>query len=151
LAFGYAAALAPRDKQLLYDVVFVLFPAIIVCKAFLNSAPLKERLMFHVVSPLGIYDELVVEDELLLGAELLLLVTEELVVVDVEVLLLVADVESAKLVEVEVSLLGLLLTSLVVLGVLGAILEDCVLPVQPLTIKAMAVKIVNIFLFFIAH
>ena len=94
-----------------------------------------------------------VEDELLLGAELLLVV-DELVVVDVEVLLLVADVESAELVEVEVSLLGLLLTSLVVLGVLGvlgAILEDCVLPVQPLTIKAMAVKIVNIFLFFIAH
>ena len=89
--------------------------------------------MFHVVSPLGIYDELVVEDELL-EAELLLLTVEELVVV-----------------EVEVSLLGLLLTSLVVLGVLGAILEDCVLPVQPLTIKAMAVKIVNIFLFFIAH
>lgn len=94
-----------------------------------------------------------VEDELLLEAELLLLATEELVVVDVEVLLLllVADVESAELVDVEVSLLGLLLTSLVVLGVLGAILEDCVLPVQPLTIKAMAVKIVNIFLFFIAH
>ena len=91
-----------------------------------------------------------VEDELLLGAELLLVV-DELVVVDVEVLLLVADVESAELVEVEVSLLGLLLTSLVVLGVLGAILEDCVLPVQPLTKKAMAVKIVNIFLFFIAH
>ena len=91
-----------------------------------------------------------VEDELL-ETELLLLITEELVVVDVEVLLLVADVESAELVEVEVSLLGLLLTSLVVLGVLGAILEDCVLPVQPLTIKAMAVKIVNIFLFFIAH
>ena len=89
--------------------------------------------MFHVVSPLGIYDELVVEDELL-EAELLLLTVEELVVV-----------------EVEVSLLGLLLTSLVVLGVLGAILDDCVLPVQPLTIKAMAVKIVNIFLFFIAH
>ena len=77
-----------------------------------------------------------VEDELL-EAELLLVV-DELVVVDVEVLLLVADVESAELVEVEVSLLGLLLTSLVVLGVLGAILEDCVLPVQPLTIKAMA-------------
>ena len=75
-----------------------------------------------------------VEDELLIGAELLLLVTDELVAVDVEVLLL-----------------GLLLTSLVVLGVLGAILDDCVLPVQPLTIKAMAVKIVNIFLFFIAH
>ena len=92
------------------------------------------------------------EDELLLEAELLLLVAEELVVVDVEVLLLVADVESAELVvEVEVPLLGLLLTSLVVLGVLGAILEDCVLPVQPLTIKAIAVKIVNIFLFFIAH
>ena len=89
--------------------------------------------MFHVVSPLGIYDELVVEDELL-EAELLLLTVEELVVV-----------------EVEVSLLGLLLTSLVVLGVLGAILEDCVVPVQPLTIKAMTVKIVNIFLFFIAH
>ena len=84
-----------------------------------------------------------VEDEALLEAELLLLVTDELVVVDVEVLELV--------VEVEVSLLGLLLTSLVVLGVLGAILEDCVLPVQPLTMKAMAVKIVNIFLFFIAH
>ena len=92
-----------------------------------------------------------VEDELLLGAELLLLTVDELVVVEVEVLLLVADVESAELVEVEVSLLGLLLASLVVLGVLGAILEDCVLPVQPLTIKAMAVKIVNIFLFFIAH
>ena len=83
------------------------------------------------------------EDELLLGAELLLLDVDELVVVDVEVAELV--------VEVEVSLLGLLLTSLVVLGVLGAILEDCVLPVQPLTIKAMAVKIVNIILFFIAH
>jgi hypothetical protein len=83
-----------------------------------------------------------VEEELL-EAELLLLTVDELVVVDVEVLELV--------VEVEVSLLGLLLTSLVVLGVLGAILEDCVLPVQPLTIKAMAVKIVNIFLFFIAH
>ena len=45
-----------------------------------------------------------VEDELLLGAELLLLTVEELVVVEVEVLLLVADVESAELVEVEVSL-----------------------------------------------
>ena len=65
--------------------------------------------------------------------------------------LLLLTVEELVVAEVEVSLLGLLLTSLVVLGVLGAILEDCVLPVQPLTIKAMAVKIVNIFLFFIAH
>ena len=84
-----------------------------------------------------------VEDEALLIEDELLLATDELVVVDVEI--------SELVVEVEVSLLGLLLTSLVVLGVLGAILDDCVLPVQPLTIKAMAVKIVNIFLFFIAH
>ena len=130
MAFGYAAALAPIDLHSLYVAVPVLLPFIIVCKAFLNSAPLKDILMFQTGSPLGV----------------LLLLVCELEVVDDEVLLLVlVDVDS-ELEVVEEMLLVLSST----LDVLVIILEDGFGCAQPDKIKTKAATIIDVIFFFIA-
>ena len=130
-AVGYAAALAPTPKHSLYEIVLTFLPAIIACKAFLNSAPLKDTLIFQFVSPLPdccslevLLDELLFEIddgalELEYSDEMLLVISSELVVLTI-------------------------LVSLVIM------LEDCVSSPQPLITKAKAAKSIGIIFFFIA-
>ena len=138
MAFGYAAALAPIDLHSLYVAVVVLLPFIIVCKAFLNSAPLKDILMFQTGSPLGV---LLDADELLLEED----DEEEVVVEEVveEVLLLVVE-DSSEFEEITLLVLSSIFDELVivVLVVRGLL--------QPDKIKAVAARIKNRFFFFIA-
>ena len=95
-------------------------------------------------------DELLFSEELLLGAKLLL-IEDELAVVDEELLfsLLITDDETSELEYSEESALLEFSSTLVELVVLGIILEELGLLIQPLKTKAKAAIIIGNFLFFI--
>ena len=132
-------------------------PAIIDCKAFLKSAPLKAKFKFQVVSPEGMLELL--EDEPLLLAEELLALDEELALLEeldcwLEELLLCVDeaeeLESSEAVELfELSSTLVMLVVLSVLDPLMVLLGVCELLKQLLNTKAKAARIIGILLFFI--
>ena len=141
--------------------------AIIDCKAFLNSAPLKAKFIFQVVSPEGMLELLLLAEELLEDGLLLEKLLEELLdeldcwleeLLDeldcwLEELLLPSTDEAEELESSEEAELFELSSTLVVLVVLlvldspELLLEVCVVLKQPLNTKAKVARIMGIIFF----